>query len=407
MMDLRSRLGRYNLNPGRSSNINRDREIDALVPGFVRTNDNGSCYVAENSYPPSYLHGSCSLEEAAGIDGGLLAALGGPDCNGLRGDELLYLDTETTGLSGGAGTVAFLTGVGFFEKDIFTVRQYFMRDYDEEAAMLTELQELFAKYRGFVTFNGKAFDINLLESRFISNRIKADLSGKPDIDLLYPSRKVWSLKLESCRLASLEENVLGEYRCDDVPGAMIPSVYFKYLDDRDATEIKRVVRHNELDVLSMVSLLVRLASMLQNPASATDGGYELLGVGRIFESTGQTGNMLDCFEACADSEHYSVRSQAVKRLGRIYKRSGKFDLALSHWESMETKNPGFEIFHLVEMAKYYEHRAKDIRTALLLVEKALQNCAKSGIPEVSRVSDLKKRRERLRRKLDREMRQLP
>ena len=402
-MDLRSKLGLYGLNPEQKADIRKEREIDVLVPGDVQSNDNGSCYVIENKYPSSYIHGGISLGDALAISEDLLATLGGADCKTLEADKLLYLDTETTGLSGGAGTLVFLAGVGFFEDGIFVVRQYFLRDYDEEAAMLTELKGLFEKYQGFVTFNGKAFDINLLESRFITNRIRTAIKDKPNVDLLYPSRKVWGLKLESCRLGSLEENVLGEYRCDDIPGAMIPAVYFKYLDDRDATDIKRVIRHNEMDILSMVSLMVKLASMLQNPVKETDGGYELLGVGKIFEATGQTDSMLDCFEACTDSECYSVKSQAVKRLGGLYKRKGEYDLALMHWKAMELENPGFETFHLVEIAKYYEHKAKDIKTALEIVEKALQNYIKAGISSSSRLADLKKRRERLLKKLEREI----
>jgi uncharacterized protein YprB with RNaseH-like and TPR domain len=112
---------------------------------------------------------------------------------------------------------------------------------------------------------------------------------------------IWKLKLESCRLSSIEENVLGEGRTDDVPGAMIPGIYFKYLDDRNATDIKKVMKHNELDILSMVSLLVRLSSMLKSPMSETDGGFELLGMGRLFEACGRTADMLECLEACSGS----------------------------------------------------------------------------------------------------------
>lgn len=400
-MDLRSKLGLYKEGTEKAPYApNRDsgRDISVLVPGSVQTNDNGSCFIIENRYPFSYLHGGCSLGDALKVDGELIAALGGADCEGLRADKLLYLDTETTGLSGGAGTVAFLVGIGFFEEDTYIVRQYFIRDYDEEAAMLTELQQDFSKYQGFVTFNGKSFDINLLQSRFISNRLRPSFREMPNIDLLYPSRRVWELKLESCRLSSLEENVLGEYRCDDIPGAMIPAVYFKYLEDSDASDIKRVIRHNKLDILSMVSLLTRLSTMLQSPLSQTDGGYELLGLGKIFEADGNTHCMLECLEACTGSEQYAIRSQAVKRLTSVYKRNGSYDLALEHWKAMETETSGFELFHLVEMAKYYEHKVKDIEFALLLVEKAVGNCLGAGLSGSKQYKELKKRRERLIKK---------
>lgn len=401
-MDLRSKLGLYKEGIEKASFVsdhNTGRDVHDLAAGSVLTNDSGSCYVIENRYPLSHLHGGCSLGEALKIGSDILAVLGGIDCEGLQADRLLYLDTETTGLSGGAGTVAFLVGAGFFEKDTYIIRQYFIRDYDEEAAMLTDLQQLFSRYQGFVTFNGKTFDINLLQSRFISNRLRPSFRNMPNLDLLYPSRRVWGLKFESCRLSSLEESVLGEHRSDDIPGALIPSVYFKYLDDRDTVDIRRVIRHNELDILTMVSLLKRLSSMLQNPLSETDGGHELFGLGRLFEANGKTDCMLECLEACTGSEHYIVRSQAVKRLTGIYKRNGSYDRALEHWKAMESENSGFELFHLVEMAKYYEHKVKDIEFALVLVEKAVQNCLGLGLSGSKQYNALKKRRERLKDRL--------
>jgi len=400
-MDLRSKLGLYKETTEKTPVYkvrNTAREISVLIPGIVHTNDNGSCFVIENRYPLSYLHGGSSLGEALQVGNEILSALGGADCEGLCADKLLYLDTETTGLSGGAGTVAFLVGVGFYEEETFTVRQYFIRDYDEELAMLTELQQLFYRHQSFVTFNGKSFDMNLLQSRFISNRLRPSFKEFPNLDLLYPSRRVWGLKLESCRLASLEENVLGEYRVNDIPGALIPSVFFKYLEDRDATDIKRVIRHNELDILSMVSLLTKLSFMLQNPLSETNGGYELLGLGRIFEATGKMDSMLECLEACTGSEHYTIRSQAVKRLTGVYKKNGSYELALEHWKRMESENSDFELFHLLEMAKYYEHKVKDVEFALVLVDKALLKCIAAGLTNSKQYDGLIRRRDRLRGK---------
>lgn len=403
-MDIRSKLGLYRESIEKApQHVNKTEEsdIEVLVPGRVCKNEYGCCYVIENRYSLDYIHGGCEIGTALDIDSDVLAAVGGQDCSGLEAGGLLYLDTETTGLSGGTGTLAFLVGTGFFKDGSYVLRQYFVRDYDEEPAMLAELDELVSGACGLVTFNGKAFDINLLQSRFISNRLRPPFSEMPNIDLLYPSRRVWGQKLESCRLSSLEENVLGQVRHDDIPGALIPSVYFEYLDDRDATEIVRVIKHNELDILSMVSLLVRLQAMLQRPLSETDGGFELLGMGRLFEATGKMDNMVECLEACTDSQRFDVRIQAVKRLTSIYKREGRYDRALEHWRAVESENPGLELFHLVEMAKYFEHKEKDPGKALRIVEKALQICLWAGLSADRSLEELKKRRDRLRKKLHR------
>jgi uncharacterized protein YprB with RNaseH-like and TPR domain len=401
-MDIRSKLGLYRESMDKSPQQAKKtgkRDIDALVPGRVCKNEYGCCYVIENRYSPDHIHGGCRIGDALDICSDVLAAVGGQDCTGLEAAGLLYLDTETTGLSGGTGTLAFLVGTGFFEDDSFVIRQYFIRDYDEETAMLAELTGLFSSSVGLVTFNGKAFDMNLLQSRFISNRLRPPFSDLPNIDLLYPARKVWGLKLESCRLSSLEENILGHERHDDIPGALIPSVYFEYLDDRDAAEIVRVIKHNEIDIMSMVSLLIRLKAMLQSPLSETDGGFELLGMGRIFETAGKTDSMVECLEACTGSERFDIRLRAVKRLTRIYKREGRYDRAMEHWKALESENPEFEMFHLIEMAKYFEHKQKDPEKALRVVEKALQICLRAGIPSDGRLEELKRRKERLKKKM--------
>lgn len=402
-MDLRSKLGLYREGIGRSVETQRlksGRDVDDMVRGRIQTNGYGSFYLIEKRMPLSLLHGGYELVAALDVSDDVITALGGEQCEGLQAGQLLYLDTETTGLSGGAGTVAFLIGAGFFEQGEFVIRQYFMRDYNEEAAMLAELQELFAAHKGFVTFNGKAFDINLLQSRFISNRFRPSFKDFPNVDLLYPSRRVWGLKLESCRLSSLEESILGQYRQDDIPGAQIPSVYFKYVEDRDASEIKRVISHNEMDILSMVSLLTKLSTMMRSPFSETDCGFELLGMGRLFEASGKTEDMLECLKACTNSKHFSVRMRAVRKLTGVYKRNGSYEQALEHWKAVEAENPGFESFHLIEMAKYYEHKAKDPEQALRIAEKALKNCLCAGLPDSRQLEELKKRCNRLKKKCE-------
>jgi uncharacterized protein YprB with RNaseH-like and TPR domain len=403
-MDLRSKLQLYKESSYRAplSQVQHgERDIDVIVPGTVLGNEHGTCYVIENKYPLSYLYGGCSIGDTLDIGEDIITMLGGTGCKAIGPEKLLYLDTETTGLSGGAGTVAFLVGTGFFESEAFVIRQYFMRDYDEEAAMLQELRQLFAEYHGFVTFNGKAFDINLLQSRFISNRFRPFFKDLPNLDLLYPARRTWGLKLESCRLVSLEENILGEIRIDDIPGELIPFVYFKYLDDRDASEIKRVLKHNQQDILSMVSLLCKLAAMIRSPISETDGGFELLGMSRLFEADGRIDDMLECLEALSVSEHFNIRMNAVKRLTRVYKRNGRYDRALEHWKAIEAENPGFECFHLVELAKYYEHKAKDYNKALRVTNKAMEGCIRTGLTNSRQLEELKKRKDRLIKKLKR------
>lgn len=401
--DLKSKLALYKNNqankPVQPGNTGCD--IHDILEGAVCSNDDGSCFVIENYYPLTYLHGGYSLGDALGISMLSLKRVFSELTHDINIHNVLFLDTETTGLSGGTGTVAFLVGTGFFKNDAFVLRQYFMRDYNEEPALLRALNELLASYKGLVTFNGKAFDWNLLQARFTFNRFRPSLKNPVHIDLLFPSRRIWKLKLESCRLASLEENILGEHRIDDIPGAMIPGIYFKYLDDRDAAEIKTVIKHNELDILSMVSLMTRISCILENPIAETDGGHELFGAGRIFENSGEYDVVVGCFEACMKSGSFQVKEAAAKRLSDIYKRSRNYGKAVKHWESMLSNSGTSSIFSMIELAKYYEHKEKNLFKALELVEKAIQISSKLGYRNNIYYPELKKRLDRLRKKAGR------
>lgn len=319
---------------------------------------------------------------------------------GLSIRDFLFLDTETTGLSGGAGTVAFLIGLGFFDDDSYVQQQYFIRDYDEEAAMLTAVNVQLASRKGLVTFNGKGFDWNLLLSRFACNRIKPAMKYPLHMDLLFPSRRIWKMKLESCRLVSLEENILGEYRVDDIPGALIPYAYFRYLETRDASEMVKVIAHNAEDIISMVSLLSVISSKLESPYSNADGD-ELFGLGKIFENSGEYEMVVKCFEACAGSEHSKAREAAVRKLSGLYKRMGDYTRAVEHWETLLKEKNLVNVFPLVELAKYYEHKEKNAEKALEMVEKAIRITLQTGLLESNQMYELKKRQQRLRRKTGR------
>ncbi len=423
-MDIRSKLGIYNDAGKRTIGGNdarndsdksvtgqQDKPLPSL-PGEIIYNDDGQIFLLENRYPVSYLYGGCRLGDAFEIKPEILEQLNGTTSTSFkrsapagfpRADRFLYLDTETTGLSGGTGTVAFLVGIGFFNEDEFVVRQYFMRDYDEEPAMLRELNTLLSSFDGLVTFNGRSFDWNLLNTRFIQNRIKPAVREPVNIDLLFPARRIWSLKLESCRLSSLEENVLDEHRIDDIPGAFIPAVYFKYLEDGDTTDIKRVLSHNEFDILSMVALLVRMAVLLETP-QLDSPGYELMGVGKILQACGNMAFTADtlyveCFEACSRSDIYSVKAAAIKHLTNIYKRNGEYEKAMGHWQAMvEDSNGLFNLAPMVEMAKYYEHKEKNIIKALEIVDCAICSAAEAGLTRGREFAELRRRQERLRMK---------
>ena len=162
-------------------------------------------------------------------DADFIALANDPDFAGIGLRDLLFLDTETTGLSGGTGTYVFLVCLGWFEESEFVVEQYFMEDYDREPGLMEAVADRIRQFRAFVTYNGKNFDVPLLRTRFLFNRQRNPLD-QPDLDLLYPARRIWKGRLESCSLGTIEERIFELDRTSDVPGALIPQIYLDYIE---------------------------------------------------------------------------------------------------------------------------------------------------------------------------------
>lgn len=399
-IDLRSKLEMYK--KGQVNNQPNKKfigpDIHEVIHGTICNNEWGSFYLIEKRYPLNHDHGGYNLGQAVEMDYSPMSKLFSASNPQICIKDLVFLDTETTGLSGGTGTVAFLIGAGFFENDAFILQQYFMRDYNEEPAMLKNLNDVLISHKGLVTFNGKAFDWNLLETRFTSSRMRIGLRDTVHIDLLYPSRMLWKLKYESCRLSALEENILKIRRIDDIPGYMIPGVYFKYLEDRNASEIKKVISHNEKDILSMVSLMARINSILGNPLNEARDAWELLGAGRLFERREDCNTAIVCYNKCTTSVNQTVRDMSLKKLAYIHKRNKDYSRATEYLESLLSCSKTPNIPAMIELAKLYEHRIKDIPKALSVVHEAVNFCSQAGFIRNLYYNDLKMRIERLKRK---------
>lgn len=371
-------------------------EIDKLMDGTIEDGHLGSFFMHKNQYSLDYAHGNCILDEFTKLDFEYLLRVFNSNSK-LELHDMIFLDTETTGL-GGAGTVAFLVGIGYFEKENFVVKQLFMRDYDEEPAMLCYLENELASRKGLITFNGKAFDWNLLSSRFIFNKIKCRQKDPVHLDLLHISRAIWKRKLESCRLISLEENLLGLTRNDDIPGYLIPNAYFKYLGDRDAKDMKRVLEHNKSDIISMVSLFVKIGRLLNNPIEEASDYNELFGAARIYNKAMDYMKAENCYKHCSTSNNSNIRIEALKELILLYKSGKDYERITKCLELIinSSKTPNIPI--MIELAKHYEHRVRDIFRAKEITEKAFEICIGNTLLRNTFYKDLKHRLERLTRK---------
>jgi hypothetical protein len=351
----------------------RSPRLHEVIPGKDCRNAAGICFIMDHQMDASAWHGNRRIGEIAGLNMQAASLLANDrTLAGCRIEEGLFLDTETTGLAGGTGTLAFLIGLGWFEGGRFIVRQIFARDFTEERAALTHLAEMVGDRRFLVSFNGKTFDVGLLSARYILNRLRSPFPDIPHLDLLYPARRLVAHRLENSRLSTIEAQVLGLIRQNDLPGNDIPQRYFDWLRIRDPRLLQDVFTHNRLDIISLAALMDHLTALThgRRDAAVTDA-RDLLAVARIFAERQQSEQAESLLKSVIESHAFTHRMEARKMLSQLHKRAGRWDSAVMIWQTLIQDDPGNR-FALIELAKWYEHRAHDRSAALNLVECALQ-----------------------------------
>ena len=368
--------------------------MEEVLGGEVVETEAGTVLAVHHQSPLEESYGPVRLRAAAEVAPSALAILAPAVGETLDPRGLLFLDTETTGLAGGTGTYAFLVGAARIDGDRLRVTQLFMRDLDEEPAMVAALAPLLDGATGLVTFNGSGFDVPLLETRFILQR-RCWPALLAHVDLMRPARRVWSGWLDDCRLATLERRVLGVERERDVPGYAIPSLYFQYLRHRTAAPLRDVLEHNRQDVLALVALLGWFSHALAGRATLTP--EEQAGLGRLWERT-DVERACRCYEEALAAGLDGEIAHAVRlRLAKWEKRRARWAVARALWEAA-TSATSFDPRPWEELAKFHEHRARDFAAARYVVTRAIELAADAAAPERV-VEALRYRLGRLERRL--------
>ena len=311
--------------------------------------------------------------------------------------RILYLDTETTGL-GGSGTVAFLVGMGYLTDRGFEVHQFLMRDYPEEPYLLRHVAAGLRRFDALCTFNGRSFDVPLLESRFLMNRMDRSCLDLPHLDLLHLSRRLWKLRLGRCNLGRLEAVILGRPRQDDLPGSEVPQRYFTYLKTGQMSLLDDILKHNAQDIMSLCTLLNHMADLYLHPEKIrfSEDAYSM---GRALEKVRLPERARACYRLASRGR---MGDRASEALASSYRRAGDREEAARIWREMIVSRRG-GVLPYVELAKHEEHVRKDPRAALEWTERALIQLAEPGLREETAVQELKKelqyRRQRLKGKL--------
>jgi uncharacterized protein YprB with RNaseH-like and TPR domain len=268
---------------------------------------------------------------------------------GLRGDppkrweDIVFLDTETTGLSGGTGTYVFLLGTAHIVEGELVLRQHLLRSLGGEREFVAAIHRELDAFRACASYNGKAFDLPILRTRVVL-AMRGELAvDESHLDLLHPARRLWKDRFGSTTLRQLEASILDEPRgADDVPGSLIPGRFFDWLRIRDDRIIAPVLRHNARDVISLVRIADRVARAVMEArrGRVPDHAPAALALARIFEQHGETEPAFCCYESAYVEGDATIRARAALPLARALERRGEVDRAIAMLETLLALHAG-------------------------------------------------------------------
>jgi len=369
---------------------NQDLTPDAVadvLDGQWHERDGQRFLVVDRTYVPGYRHGSMVLADGLPPSDGVwprLSLLANESC----GSRLLFVDLETTGIAGGAGTYAFLVGCGWFDGGTFRIRQFFLSSFTAERALLEAVAALAANAGTVVSYNGKSFDLPLIENRFSLHRLPTPFNEMPHIDMLHPARRMWRVADASvrhvrkdvpctdqqkdvaytCRLSTLEQQLCGYVREGDVAGFEIPARYFRYVHAGDPRPLAAVLEHNRLDLLSLALVTARAAQLLEDGPAAARTAREALGMGRLYERGGMMAEAKSSFGRAIefDDADEDLRAEALRAYAIVARRLHQYDDAADAWRRVlglaECPRP-IEREASEALAVHLEHRRRDLVSA--------------------------------------------
>jgi len=372
--------------------------IEEWSEGQVVSNDFGEHFQMERLFPSHKQHGSADIGALAEMAHDLLDVIGEGKIRACSPCRWAFLDTETTGLAGGSGTYAFLIGVGRITPEGFRVRQFFLREYAEERSVLAALSEHLNEFDVLVTYNGKSYDQPLLETRYRMTRHRTPFGRLGHLDVLHGARRLWKLRLESCRLMQLEYQILGVCREGDLPGEMIPHVYFEYLRSREAQRLVPIFHHNAMDILTLACLTAIVPAVFRDTgpeALARLGvrrGEDLAGIARWLLAADENEKALELMKRAVDAGLPDrLLFPTLWNIAGLEKRLGRLHAALNVFNELAGCSNEHRAPALQELAKYYEHEERNYALALEFTDRALREDRSSEA--------LQRRKARLERRL--------
>lgn len=335
--------------------------------GELVTNHAGTYCLVRTLFPFDFQFGDVKLSPVNSDVLSLSAFSAGHSERVVDGRSIVFFDTETTGL-GGSGAVAFLIGIGSLCKEGFEIRQYLLPDYSDEAAMLEDILEELSTAT-MVSYNGQTFDLPVVRDRMVINRVERSFAPKEHIDLLHPTRRLYRRRLQDCTLTNIEREIFGFHREDDIPGYLIPSVYFSWLSEEMTDEMSLVLEHNRYDILTLNFLLHHLHEIFATNGESLDAADDIYSLSRVYGRRKQNDVVVDLYRRL-ESSGSPVDDDCLLYHAMAFKRSGQWPQAIELWHQLTESDSREGFLASIELAKYFEHQKKDFGRALEFARRA-------------------------------------
>ena len=395
MNELLDRLKALGLNIDIAANLKkRDKNISslqAITNGKWIDFHEGRLFMVEENLPYGYSHGSVVLKYLIDLQS-ILFFHDKSIPSDIKINEIAFIDVETSGLSSGSGTLVFLVGICYLDDTGIRLVQVFLDDPINERNYLECLDDLLSKFQLLISYNGKTFDIPIMKTRYIMNRMHHQFDTKAHLDLLILARKIWKYSLESKSLSVIENEILNFHRSEsEVPGWLVPQIYYDYLQNGDSNLLTGVFYHNKMDILSLSALFQFIVSLVSNEKNILDNeGLDIFSLACLLIPYLDNNKLINYFEKCIEKGLPDEKQiQIFNKIGSFYKINHLWEKAIAIWEN----NAKFgDCLSCVELAKYYEHRKKNYIKALYWANQAETILEKNGLSSNNLKIGLRKNR---------------
>ncbi len=401
MSDLLKKLQSMGMKIQKGSSISfepgKEIPIDQVISGnWIESNSTRVFKVGE-SCPFGSTHGNVKFEKNL-LYSSMSQFWGIDQLKAMDLKDFLFLDTETSGLSLGSGTIIFLFGCCFFSDNGLNIVQLFLDDPVNELIFLANIDELLRNHKCLVSYNGKSFDIPMLKTRMILNHLPCKNLDAPHIDLLHFARRLWKLRLESRKLADIEKDILGFIRTEnEVPGWLVPQLYQDYLASGDASPLEGVFYHNRNDVVSLAALFSHVTRLVSEKSVMESANFlDILSIGSIYKKSGHIILSEGFYQnGMIKADPSKLDNRILRDYAALLKKQNKWPEAVLIWETAAKKG---NLESCIELAKYFEHREIDHFLAQIWVENAIEIAIKvKGTERI--LSELNYRKLRLESKI--------